>query len=85
MIVISVEEGRTKISSIKALIFLNILLLITSDTCRNRLHKIKSERFASNRLENRDDAMGINGLYFGSDRNSSLAAILKIYCLRETD
>ena len=30
-------------SSIKAIIFLNILLLITSHTCGNRLHKIKAE------------------------------------------
>ena len=68
----SVEEGRAKMSSIKALIFLNILLLITPHTCGNRLHKIKAETFASNRLENSEDARDINGLYFTSERNSSL-------------
>ena len=59
-------------SSIKALTFLNILLLITSHTCRNRLYKIKAETFASNRLENSEDARDINGLYLTSEGNSSL-------------
>ena len=59
-------------SSIKVLIFLNIRLLITSHTCGNRLYKIKAETFASNRLENSEDAKDINGLYFTSERNSSL-------------
>ena len=67
-----IEEGRAKMSSIKALIFINILLLITSHTCRNRLCKIKAERLASNCLENSEDARDINGLYFTSERNSSL-------------
>ena len=69
----SVEEGRAKMSFIKALIFLNILLLITSHTCGNRLYKIKAETFASNHLENSEDARDINGLYFTSDINSSLS------------
>ena len=60
-------------NSIKALIFLNILLLIASHTCRNRLYKIKAERFASDRFENSEDARDINGLYFTSERNSSLS------------
>ena len=59
-------------SSIKALIFLNILLLITSHACGNRLYKIKAETFASNHLENSEDAKDINGLYFTSKRKSSL-------------
>ena len=69
---VSVEEGRAKMSSIKALIFFNILLLITSHTCGNRSYKIKAEIYASNRLENSEDARDINGLYFASERNSSL-------------
>ena len=68
----SVEEGRAKMSSIKALIFLNILLLITPHTCGNRLYNIKAETFALNRLENSEDARDINGLYLTSERDSSL-------------
>ena len=70
--IVSVEEGLAKMSFIKALIFLHILLLITSHTCRNRFQKIKAETFASNRLENSEDSSDINGLYFTSGRNSSL-------------
>ena len=82
---VSVEEGRAKMSSINALIFFNFLLLITPHTCGNRLYKIKAETFASNRLENSEDAREKTDYISHQREILPLAAILEVYCLPETD